>query len=91
MNKQELIAALSTKADLSKADALRAVGALEIIIQEELVAGGEVTLASTGKFKVKETQARTGRNPATGEPIEIPAGRKITFTPAKTLKEAIAG
>lgn len=90
MTKTELILALSEKTGQNKADTLRFVAALEAVIQEELVQGGEVPLASTGKFKVKTTAARTGRNPATGESVEIPARRKVSFTPAKALKDTVA-
>ncbi|BAK76469.1 histone-like DNA-binding protein [Pseudogulbenkiania sp. NH8B] len=90
MTKQELIATLAAKADATKADTLRFIDALERTIHEELGNGGEITLASTGKFKVKVTKERNGRNPKTGETVLIPAKRKVTFTPSKALKEAIA-
>ena len=53
--------------------------------------GEEVNLAGFGKFKVKDSPARQGRNPATGEAIEIAASRKLGFTPAKQVKDALAG
>jgi len=48
-------------------------------------------IPNLGSFKLRQTKARTGRNPQTGEPIKIPARRKVAFTPAKTFKEAILG
>jgi DNA-binding protein HU-beta len=91
MTKQQLIAILSEKTGSSKVDVLRFMDALEQTIREELVNGGELTLASTGKFKVKDTAARNGRNPKTGETVLIPAKRKVVFTPIKALKDAVAG
>ncbi|NWK79651.1 HU family DNA-binding protein [Aquitalea sp. LB_tupeE] len=91
MTKQQLIAILSEKTGSSKVDVLRFMDALEQTIRDELVSGGEVTLASTGKFKVKNTAERNGRNPKTGETVLIPAKRKVVFTPIKQLKEAVAG
>ena len=90
MTKQQLIAILSEKTCSSKVDVLRFMDALEQTIREELVNGGELTLASTGKFKVKDTAARNGRNPKTGETVLIPAKRKVVFTPIKALKDAVA-
>lgn len=55
----------------------------------ELLGGGEIPLQRLGKLKVKATSARTGRNPLTGEPIEIPAGKKVVFLPAKEFREAL--
>ena len=65
------------------------VDALEQLIREELAAGGEIPLARTGKFRLREQAARMGRNPKTGESVMIPARRKIVFTPAKALKDAV--
>jgi len=61
------------------------------IITAELLAGGEISLPGLGKLKVKATNARTGRNPKTGEAIEITAGRKVVFAPGKEFKEAFRG
>ena len=61
------------------------------VIAAELLGGGEVSLPGLGKLKVKETNARAGRNPRTGEVIDIPAGRKVVFTPGKEFKEAFRG
>jgi len=61
------------------------------VIAAELLGGGEVSLPGLGKLKVKETNARAGRNPRTGEVIDIPAGRKVVFAPGKEFKEAFRG
>lgn len=90
MTKQELITNLAEKSGLSKADVLRVVDALEQNIHQELAKGGEIVLASTGKFKVKDVPARAARNPKTGETIQVPAKRKVVFAPSKALKDAIA-
>ena len=58
------------------------------VIAAELLGGGEVSLPGMGKLKVKETHARTGRNPRTGEVINIPAGKKVVFSPSKEFKES---
>lgn len=90
MTKQELINTLAAKTGASKADTLLFIGALEDTIRETLIQGGEVQLASTGKFKVRESAAKVGRNPKTGEAVQIPAKRKAVFVPAKALKDALA-
>lgn len=76
---------------LGRADMESAFAALCEVAAAELLGGGEVSLPGLGKLKVKATNARTGRNPKTGEMIEIPAGRKVIFTPGKEFKEAFRG
>lgn len=89
MTKQELIANLVVRTNMTKAEVLHFMSALEQTIHDELTNGGEVSLVSMGKFKVKETKERTGRNPKTGETVLIAARRKVTFTPSKALKDAV--
>ncbi len=89
MTKQELIQRLAERANVSKMETLLVVYALEQLIREELATGGEIPLARTGKFRLREQAARMGRNPKTGESVMIPARRKIVFTPAKALKDAV--
>ncbi|KMN36638.1 MULTISPECIES: HU family DNA-binding protein [Chromobacterium] len=89
MTKAELIAALAERSGLSKADVLRVLGAFDDVLQDALAGGDEVTTVA-GKFKVKESAARTGRNPKTGESIEIAAKRKVVFLPSKQLKDKVA-
>lgn len=72
-------------------DMEKALQAFCSVAAAELLAGGEVSLPGLGKLKVKETNARTGSNPRTGEAIEIPAGRKVVFSPGKDFKEALHG
>lgn len=97
MKKEELItrAVDTVRSDydrtLSRADMKSAFAALCGVAAAELLGGGEVSLPGLGKLKVKETNARTGRNPRTGEMIDIPAGRKVVFTPGKEFKEAFRG
>ncbi len=59
------------------------------VMAAELLGGGEVSLPGIGKLKTVATKARTGRNPRTGEPLEIPAGKKVTFSPFRDFKEAL--
>ena len=89
MTKQELIQRLAERANVGKVETLLVVDALEQLIREELATGGEIPLARTGKFRLREQAARMGRNPKTGESVMIPARRKIVFTPAKALKDAV--
>jgi len=95
MTKTELIEILqknmmlSHDREISKADVNAFLESLNFVITESLAAGGEVALPSLGKFAVKESAERTGRNPATGETITIAAKRTPKFTPAKALKDAV--
>lgn len=90
MNKTELIAALAHKADLSKADAERAVNAYIDIIQSTVASGADVTVPGFGTFKSSARAARDGRNPQTGAIIKIAATTVPAFTAGKTFKEAVA-
>ncbi|WP_333646584.1 HU family DNA-binding protein [Lacrimispora sp.] len=89
MNKAELIAAVAEKADLSKKDAEKAVKALTDVISEELVKGEKVQLVGFGTFEVSERAAREGRNPRSGEVMNIPASRTPKFKAGKALKDLI--
>ena len=89
MNKNELIAAVAEKAELSKKDAEAAVTAVVDAITESLCQGEKVQLVGFGSFEVKERAARTGKNPATGAEIEIPASKAPVFKAGKALKDAI--
>ncbi len=89
MNKAELIDAVADSADLSKASAGRAVdGAIDAITQA-LQKGDNVTLVGFGTFSVRHRAARTGRNPRTGEEIQIKASKVPGFKAGKALKDAI--
>lgn len=89
MNKAELIEAVAEKADLSKADATRAVDALLGAVTEALKNGDQVSLVGFGTFEVRERAARNGRNPKTGETIRIAASRAPAFKAGKALKDAV--
>lgn len=89
MNKSELVDAVAKEAGLSKADGGRAVDALVDTVQKTLKKGDEVAILGFGKFSVTKRAARTGRNPATGEPIKIKASKSPKFSPGQTLKQAV--
>jgi DNA-binding protein HU-beta len=89
MNKAELIDAVASSADLSKADATRAVDAMVDNITESLRNGDSVTLVGFGTFEVRDRAARSGRNPQTGETIQIKASRAPAFKAGKALKDAV--
>lgn len=89
MNKSELIDAVAASSGLSKADAGRALDAVTAAITGALQAGDSVTLVGFGTFAVKERAARTGRNPKSGDTIQIAARRVPDFKAGKGLKDAI--
>lgn len=89
MNKSELIDAVAASADLSKASAGRALDAALEAVTGALVKGDSVALVGFGTFSVKERAARTGRNPQTGNPIEIAAATVPSFKAGKALKDAV--
>ena len=90
MNKSELINAVAEKAALSKKDSESAVNAALDAITAALAEGDEIRLVGFGTFEVKKRAARTGRNPKTKEPVEIPASKVPAFKPGKALKDAVA-
>lgn len=89
MNKSELVDAIASSADISKAAAARALEAVTESIITALKAGDSVALVGFGTFAVKERAARTGRNPQTGASIEIAASKTPAFKPGKALKDAV--
>jgi DNA-binding protein HU-beta len=89
MNKQQLIDAIAAQAEISKADAARALDALTDIVTSELKNGEQVALIGFGTFVTSERSARTGRNPQTGEALEIAASTVAKFKPGKALKDAV--
>ena len=89
MNKSELISAIAEAADLTKADSGRALDATITAITESLKSGDPVTLIGFGTFEVRDRAARTGRNPRTGEAIQIKASRNPAFKAGKALKDAV--
>lgn len=90
MTKQELSRLMAENSELSAKQCDQAINALGNVIRDQLMAGGEVVVPGIGKFAVADRAARTGRNPQTGETIEIAAKRVPTFSAAKVLKDAVA-
>jgi DNA-binding protein HU-beta len=89
MNKQDLIDAVAASAGLTKADAAKAVDATFEAITASLKAGDDVRLVGFGSFSVSARAASEGRNPRTGEKIQIPASKNPKFSVGKGLKEAV--
>lgn len=90
MTKNELVAKIQEKAGLeSKAAAGKALDAILDSVKDALVDGDGITFTGFGTFKVVERNARTGRNPQTGEEIQIPATKSVKFNVGKVLKEAV--
>ena len=90
MSKQEFVDRVASEAGLSKKDATAAVDAVLKTIEDELRNGGEVSFTGFGKFHVAERGAREGRNPRTGETMQIAASRVPRFTAGSGLKKAIS-
>lgn len=89
MNKTELISEVAQKVNLTKKDAEKVVNAFFSTVEEALKSGDKVQLIGFGTFEVRERQARKGRNPQTGEEINIPAARVPAFKAGKALKDAL--
>lgn len=89
MNKNDLVAAVSGSAGLSKADVAKAVESVFDSITASLRGGNEVRLVGFGTFSVANRKASEGRNPRTGERIHIPASRQPKFKAGKALKDAV--
>ncbi len=88
MNKSQLVEHIATSADISKEQAGNALNALVEGISTTLANGDEVAILGFGSFKVNTRAARTGRNPRTGEEIQIAASKTPAFTACKALKES---
>lgn len=91
MNNADLAETLVASHDMSKADARKAVDGLFTAIADAAAKGDEISLNGFGKFKVKQSAAREGRNPSTGATIQIAASKKLAFAPAKALKDKLNG
>lgn len=90
MTKADLIGIIQNKAGLeTKAAAGKALDATLEAITDALAQGDAITLVGFGTFKSSERAARTGRNPRTGQEIQIPAAKTVKFTPGKSLKDAV--
>ncbi len=90
MKTSELIDYVATTAGVDPKTAKKVVEAVFACIVEAAKKGEEISLPSFGKFKVKDSAARQGRNPGTGEVIEIAASRKLNYSPSKQVKDALA-
>lgn len=90
MNKAELVAAIAEKAEVSKKDAEKMVGAFISTVTDELKKGEKVALIGFGTFETRQRAAREGKNPQTGAAIKIPASVVPAFKAGKALKDAIA-
>jgi DNA-binding protein HU-beta len=91
MNKAELIAATAERASMAKADVERMLDAMLDTIMQQLKAGEEVRLVGFGNFVVTTRKGGTGRNPRTGEAMEISSTKSPKFRPGKQLKDAVNG
>lgn len=91
MNKAQLIDHMAERAGLTKQEAARALDAFLATVSDTLACGGDVTLVGFGTFQVDERAARKGRNPKTGEAVDIAAAKIPKFRPGKALKDAVNG
>ncbi len=91
MNKSDLLAKISEKSELSKKDCEKALNAFVDSITEALKGGQKVQLIGFGTFEVRERKARSGRDPRSGETINIPASKNPCFKAGKVLKDAVNG
>ncbi|HEY8010964.1 MAG TPA: HU family DNA-binding protein [Rudaea sp.] len=89
MNKGELVSAVADAADLSKADAGKAVEGFIEVVKKALKKGDSVALVGFGTFVVRKRAARTGRNPRTGQQIKIKASKNPAFKAGKAMKDAL--
>ncbi len=89
MKKSDILSHIVKETNITKAEAEEAMIAFLEAVKEGLKNGGKVTLTGFGSFSVVERKARMGRNPKTGEPVEIPESKTVKFTPAKALKEEV--
>ncbi|SDD02270.1 DNA-binding protein HU-beta [Sphingomonas sp. YR710] len=91
MNTADIAGVVAAEQGLDKAAAKRVIDATLKAITDAAIKGEEVSLPGFGKFKVQDRPAREGRNPATGATLTIAASRKVSFTPAKALKDSLNG
>ena len=89
MNKTQLIQKIAENGNMTKKDAEAALNAVVAAITDAVAAGDKVQVSGFGSFDVKARDARTGRNPKTGEAVEIAASKRVVFTAAQALKDKI--
>lgn len=90
MNKAELVGSVAEKAEVTKRDAEKVITAVFDVVEEALAKGEKVQLVGFGTFEVRDRAARTGRNPQTGEEIQIAATRVPAFRAGKSLRDSIS-
>ena len=90
MNKTELVAAVAAKTEMSKKNAEKAVAAVLETVAETLAAGEKVQLVGFGTFEAREREARTAKNPRTGETVEVAPSRVPAFKAGQALKAKVA-
>ncbi|MFQ5670820.1 MAG: HU family DNA-binding protein [Acidobacteriota bacterium] len=91
MTRTQFIEALANETGVEKKQAKEFLEAFTAVVERNMKNHEDVPLSGLGKFKVSQRQARTGRNPLTGEPIQIPAKTVVKFTIARALKESVLG
>ncbi len=91
MTATDLVTAIADERGLTKIEAKAVIDSVFAAIVSAAAAGEEISLPGFGKFKVKTSAAREGRNPSTGAPIKIAASKKLGFSPAKALKDRLNG
>ena len=91
MNKSQFAEAIADKSGLSKRDAQKALDGFQDALLEAMQNGEKVSLTGFGTFEVRERAARTGRNPQTGETMEVAASKNAAFKPGKSFKDALNG
>ncbi|MCW1402881.1 HU family DNA-binding protein [Novosphingobium sp. MW5] len=91
MNNADLAETIAEANGLTKADARKVVDGVFAAIADAAAKGDEIAINGFGKFKVKATLERDGRNPSTGATIKIAASKKLTFAPAKAVKDRLNG
>lgn len=91
MNRAELVDAIAEKAGITKTNAAAAVGAFISVVEDEVIKGNKVALVGFGTFEPRKREARTGRNPKTGEAIQIAAKTVPAFVAGKTFKDRVNG
>jgi len=89
MNKVDLVRSAMERLEMARKDAVALIDGIFEDIQDAVIAGEPVKIPGFGQFKVRDRAARIARNPATGEPVKVPAKRVFKFLPAKALKEAV--
>jgi len=89
MTRTEVIEALAERTNMDKKDVKQFLEGLVSVVEDEMRRGGEIPLKGLGKFKVQRRKARIGRNPITGEELQIPAKTVAKFTLAKSLKDLV--